>query len=460
MLQLLQYRAWALAEAYYSRVYPVLAERLHLGHSLEGLVKKQTEADLLSRIDALIYRRAAQSDVEIKIGRDEQSDLRIAKIGDKNIALIPVIGPLTKYGGLCSYGMQHYQGMINRANASANIAGIVLIMDTPGGTVDGTPEFGLTVRHSQKPVGVFGDSMVASAGLWIASQAVTIVGNKNNPTEFGSIGVLMVLPNHQNEIAAGRLPQMEIFRAKQSTEKALVNSIEPITDEGRKEIIAELTELADTFIATVKDGRGEKLNADTDGIFSGRMFDTKTSKKAGLIDEIGTLHTAIKRVADVSREREKTNVSTQTKADTMKFPKISALLGAAWAKVTGKEADDNNLTTEEQSSLEAAEQKVAQMEADNTQLKASIEEKEKTLTSLNAKIEDLNKEISTLKADKESLQAELDKKPTGHLTTVIAGEKSETQQATDPKEAAKSYLTSVDKEVAEIKSRQSQLVQE
>lgn len=270
----------------------------------------------------------------------------------------------------------------------------------------------------------------------------------------------MVLPNHQNEIAAGRLPQMEIFRAKQSTEKALVNSIEPITDEGRKEIIAELTELADTFIATVKDGRGEKLNADTDGIFSGRMFDTKTSKKAGLIDEIGTLHTAIKRVADVSREREKTNVSTQTKADTMKFPKISALLGAAWAKVTGKEADDNNLTTEEQSSLEAAEQKVAQMEADNTQLKASIEEKEKTLTSLNAKIEDLNKEISTLKADKESLQAELDKKPTGHLTTVIAGEKSETQQATDPKEAAKSYLTSVDKEVAEIKSRQSQLVQE
>jgi protease-4 len=460
MLQLLQYRAWALAEAYYSRVYPVLAERLHLGHSLEGLVKKQTEADLLSRIDALIYRRAAQSDVEIKIGRDEQSDLRIAKIGDKNIALIPVIGPLTKYGGLCSYGMQHYQGMINRANASANIAGIVLIMDTPGGTVDGTPEFGLTVRHSQKPVGVFGDSMVASAGLWIASQAVTIVGNKNNPTEFGSIGVLMVLPNHQNEIAAGRLPQMEIFRAKQSTEKALVNSIEPITDEGRKEIIAELTELADTFIATVKDGRGEKLNTETEGLFAGRMFDSKTSKKIGLIDEVGTLHTAVKRVADVAREREKINVSTQSKADTMKFPKISALLGAAWAKVFGKETEAANLTTEEQASLEAAEQKVAKMEEENARLQATIEENNKKIASLNAQVAELNTQISTLNSEKQSLQEQLDKKPTGYATTIIPGEKTETQQATDPKEAAKSYQTSVDEEVARIKTRNSQLVQE
>lgn len=462
MLQLLQYRAWALAEAYYSRVYPVLAERLHLGHSLEGLIKKQSDEDLNHRAEALMAVPRAGSNLEIKFGYDEDTGIPVAQIGDRNIALISVIGPLTKYGGLCTPGMQSYQRRINYAHSRPNIHGTVLIMDTPGGSVDGTPEFGLNVRNSVKPVGVFGDGMVASAGVWIASQAPAgIVGNSNNPTEFGSIGVLMVLPNHQNEMAAGQLPQMEIFRAKQSTEKALINSIEQITDEGRKEIIEELTEIADAFITTVKEARGEKLRPDTEGLFAGRMFDTKAAKKAGLIDEVGSIHVAVKRVADLARQGEKINVTTtQSKADTMKFPKISALLGAAWAKITGKESEANNLTTEEQSSLEAAEQKVAKMEEDNARLQATIEENTQTIASLKAQVAEQDTQISTLKSEKEQLQAELDKKATGHATTVIAGEKTETQQATDPKEAAKSYHTSVDEEVARIKTRNSQLLQE
>lgn len=461
LLQLLQYRAWALSDDYYSRIYPVLMERFHLGHNLEGLIKKQSEEDLSHRVQILIAAPHAAAGFEMKFGYDKDVNTAIATIGGRNIALIPVIGPLTKYGGLCTPGMQAYQAKINRVHDSPNIHGTVLIMDTPGGTVDGTPEFGLTVRNSAKPIGVFGDSIVASGGIWIASQAPAgIVGNANNPTSFGSIGVLMVLPNHQNEMEAGRFPKMEIFRARQSTEKALVNAIEPITEEGRKEILDELTDLADAFIKTVKDGRGEKLNTETEGLFAGRMFDSKTSKKIGLIDEVGTLHTAVKRVADVAREREKINVSTQSKADTMKFPKISALLGAAWAKVFGKETEAANLTTEEQASLEAAEQKVAKMEEENARLQATIEENNKKIASLNAQVAELNTQISTLNSEKQSLQEQLDKKPTGYATTIIPGEKTETQQATDPKEAAKSYQTSVDEEVARIKTRNSQLVQE
>lgn len=304
MLELLQYRIWMLAESYYESAYRLLSERLRLGHSLEGLIKKQDKEG----IDAIVssYLAAEPSaNMELSFSYDEATELRVAKVNGRSIALITMVGPMTKRGDLCALGMMHYQQMLARANAAAHIDGVVLIMDTPGGTVDGTPELGLAVRTSSKPVGVFGDGMVASAGLWIASQAQVIVGNKNNPTEFGSIGVLMVLPNYQNVIDAGYLPTVKIYRAKQSTEKALVNTFEAIPDEAERDLQAKLDDLASDFISVVKSGRGAKLDTKADGLFKGRMFDVTESKKIGLIDAVGTLHTAITKVAELSKQQRK-----------------------------------------------------------------------------------------------------------------------------------------------------------
>lgn len=311
MLELLQYRAWLLSEAYYENAYRLLNTRIQLGHDLDGLVKKQTAESIDAMIGAYLSvedgHPPVQAGVEMTFSSDEPTGLRIAKVNGKTIALITMVGPMTKRGDLCAYGMMHYQQMLNRANASAHIDGTVLIMDTPGGTVDGTPELGLAIRTSAKPVGVFGDGQVASAGMWLASQAQVIVGNKNNPTEFGSIGVLMMLPNYQNVMDAGMLPRMTIYRAAQSYEKALVNAIEPISAEAEKQLQADLNGIASMFINTVKQGRGAKLDTKAPGLFNGRMFDVYESKKNGLIDAIGTLQTAITKVADLAKQQKAQN---------------------------------------------------------------------------------------------------------------------------------------------------------
>lgn len=307
MLELLQYRAWLLSEAYYENAYRLLNSRLQLGHDLNGLIKKQTDETIDAMVGAYLSVEDGHppigANVEMTFSYDEPTGLRVAKANGKTIALITLVGPLTKRGDLCSFGMIHYQQMLNRVNASAHIDGAVLIMDTPGGTVDGTPELGLAIRTSAKPVGVFGDGMVASAGMWLASQAQVIVGNKNNPTEFGSIGVLMMLPNYQNVMDAGYLPKMKIYRADQSYEKALVNAIEPITEDAEKQLQADLNGIASMFISTVKSGRGAKLDTKATGLFNGRMFDVYESKKMGLIDAIGTLQTAINKVAELAKQK-------------------------------------------------------------------------------------------------------------------------------------------------------------
>ncbi|MEO5600272.1 MAG: hypothetical protein ABIR06_05020 [Cyclobacteriaceae bacterium] len=54
MLELLQYRAWLLSEAYYDNAYRLLNSRLQLCHDLDGLVKKQTAESIDAMLGAYL----------------------------------------------------------------------------------------------------------------------------------------------------------------------------------------------------------------------------------------------------------------------------------------------------------------------------------------------------------------------------------------------------------------------
>ena len=447
MLELLQYRAWALAESYFNRMYPVVQDAIRSGHNL---VVKKTIEDYVNTIQSHLFAEDNPGDVQITFARDSATNLPIARANGKNIALIPIIGPLSKYGDLCSIGMQDYQRLINIINTTASIDGGVMIMDTPGGTVDGTPEFGLAIKNSKKPMGVFGDHQVASAGLWLASQAAVIIGNKNNPTEFGSIGVLMGLPNYDNMMKAGNYPVVEIFRASQSKEKALVNPYEAISDSSREKLQSSLDSIASDFIGTVKAGRGDKLDTKAEGLFAGRMFSANDAKKIGLIDSVGTLQTAVNKVAELARQQQKLQTgTTATKATAnteMKFPKISALFGKSGKEATAEQsAEQESPATADQASMEAAEKKLADMEASIADVTAKFNAATAEAATLHASVTELTAQVSTLTGEKSTLtetntklvaenaeqKALLDKKPTGEATTIVSNPGKEANQAAD-----------------------------
>lgn len=434
MVDLFQYRHWAISESYFRDVAPRIAKLLAAGHSIDSLIKKNTVAQLTPRLRSLLEIKDESSSGPLSIAVDGSSGLPVVNQNNKNIALIPVVGGLTKYGNMCSYGMQEYQGMIASANASPNIDGIVLIMDSPGGTVDGTQEFGMSVRNSLKPVGVFGDHQVASAALWIASQASVIIGNKNNHTLFGSIGTLMITENWSKMMEAGREPIIEIIRAPQSTDKALINPVESISEKARKELSDELRGITNDFINAVKSGRGDKLNSSLEGLFSGKMFDVNTAKQNGLIDGVGTLQTTVNKVAELARQQAKEEgTKSNANNNSMKLPKLSALLGAAKSLFLGEPGTKEvSLSAEQAASLEASEQKLGEMEAENAQLKVSITAKDQASAALTTKVAELEATITSLGtekaaliADKAALQKKVDEKPAGEKTTVISAEGKE-----------------------------------
>lgn len=275
---------WAISYEYAERALALYLRSIGTDHNL---IRKQSLEELSKS-----YASASW---------DGQIGVAFAEGRKGRVAIIPMIGPLTKYGDLCSIGMQEYGAILSRIESSPEYEGIVLVMDTPGGTVDGTPELGNTISSMTKPVVVFGDGVVASAGVWLASQADYIIGNKNNPTEFGSIGVLLALPNIQNMVDVGNHPAIEIYRATKSSEKARINMVEKPDEASRQYIQDSLDETNSDFIATVKTGRGDRLNAKADGLFSGRMFSSKEAKTIGLIDSIGTLSDAINKVSTLAK---------------------------------------------------------------------------------------------------------------------------------------------------------------
>jgi ClpP class serine protease len=475
LLELLQYRAWALSESYFSRIYPVIEDAFSRG-SFDRLIKKQSLKDYMPRVHALLnievghppvsgwhdelivsYYEVDPATQKVRLASDPwtgETLIPTVKSNGKTIALLPVIGPVMKYAQACGpMGMQDIGNLLMVIEKCEEFHGGVMIMDTPGGTADGTPELGMIIAQMSKPIGVFGDGMVASAGMWLASQADVIVGNKNNPTAFGSIGTLMGKRDISNVVEAGNTPKIEIIRAPQSTEKALLNDVEPLTDELRAEIISQLRDITIDFIAAVKAGRGDKLDTKAEGLFAGRMFDVYKAKQIGLIDHVGNLQTAINKVVELTKQKASSNSNSNNSQ--MKFPKLSSLFGGTSkeAKEVTMKVTSEGLQSDDEASVTTAETKVAEMEAELTRLKADNGAKDQTLASLTAtvseqatQITNLEQSNTTIKAQLETAQAALKNAPTGSVVTVIPG-KGEEAQSTDPKVVEKNkFRTSADDE--------------
>jgi len=98
----------------------------------------------------------------------------------RSIAVIPLSGPLMKNDQSCGpIGMATIGNYIKEADSNPNIDGIILKIDSPGGTVDGTVALAEIVSNTSKPIIAFADGLIASAALWIGASADEIIAATN-----------------------------------------------------------------------------------------------------------------------------------------------------------------------------------------------------------------------------------------------------------------------------------------
>jgi protease-4 len=293
MTGILSYKAWLIEPMFAQRLAPIMLRSMEQGH-LEKFFEQNRSSN--EKIMSRFYAGIDAQPVFDMDGGDPTYFVAKSQSG-KNVAIIPMIGAITKNGDACSYGMRSYQNVMAKIQNDPKISGVVFhFNNAPGGSHDGTPEISDAIFNFRKNTVGFVDGMAASAHYYMASQTKHIMMNRLTDSEVGSIGSLIISENIQNMIDAGRWPSIEIIRAPQSVNKALFNFVEKLPDQVRKELNEDLKAGVDGFISDVKRGRGDVLSNDPE-IFTGKMYSTDIAIEKGLADSKGTLQDAVNKAA-------------------------------------------------------------------------------------------------------------------------------------------------------------------
>ncbi|UGY14602.1 S49 family peptidase [Bradyrhizobium septentrionale] len=250
----------------------------------------------ISSIDALVALEvSALADC---LARAEQRQALVAAAAAQasssasKIALVSVAGGLTPRGSWFGSSLSGIAAQVTRAADDQDVAGIVLDVDSPGGTVSGTVEAATAVAAAaaKKPVVAIANTLAASAAYWIASQAGELVMTPS--ADVGSIGAMIM---HQD--ISGWLDQvgikMTIVRSEQSPNKNEAHPFAPLSDEARAYLQGRANEAGADFVKAVASGRRVSQTKVREEFGQGRMVGAREAVARGMADRIATLDQVI-----------------------------------------------------------------------------------------------------------------------------------------------------------------------
>lgn len=234
--------------------------------------------------------------VEAKLGHPLASDAKGYTIQD-GVAVLPVDGVIAKRANLF---MQISGGtsseLIGRdfktALADPSVHSIILAIDSPGGTVDGTITLADMVAASTKPVVALASGTMASAAYWIGS-AASAVYITDATTVVGSIGVVATHTDVSKSQDAQGIKTTEIAAGKY---KRIASSYEPLSTEGRQTIQDQVDYTYALFVDAVAKQRGISAKQVLSDMADGRIFIGQQAIDAGLVDGVSTLDALVQQL--------------------------------------------------------------------------------------------------------------------------------------------------------------------
>lgn len=213
----------------------------------------------------------------------------LSKQGD--IAVINVHGRLTNTEAWYSelLGDSTYpairEALINAAQ-DPSVKAIALDIKSGGGTVSGvqdTADLVARIDTGVKPVYAYSDGTIASAAYWLGCSARSL--EIGATTEIGSIGVLAV---HQENSKMMQDMGVKTTVIRSGRFKALGHSAEPLSEEGKQVIQAQVDQLSQMFVEHVAQARKTTATLVDQNMGQGRMFIGKAGVDVGLADGVSS----------------------------------------------------------------------------------------------------------------------------------------------------------------------------
>lgn len=221
------------------------------------------------------------------------------------IARIDLSGPMTKYptsfqalfGGTSTLRVRE---ALRAAARDPEVLGIMLVIDSPGGTAAGTSDLADEIRraNARKPVYTFAEDLAASAALWALAQGRKVFANVG--AEVGSIGTYMVVYDTSGAYARENV-KVHVISSAPPIKGAGVDGTE-ITPAQLAEWERRAKDLADLFVGEVATGRRmERKKAEA--LATGQVWVADKARDFGLIDDVVSLDEAMRRLRSEAMEQ-------------------------------------------------------------------------------------------------------------------------------------------------------------
>ena len=346
-----------------------------------------------------------------------------------SIAVIKVEGVILKDDYCGAPGTQTMDRWVREARDNDNIIGIIIHVNSGGGSVEGTGEFATTIKETTaiKPVIGWCDGLVASAGYWIFSSCTECYVSFAT-VEIGSIGTAINMYDNREMLKMMGYKRVYV-NADASVDKNMAPQRAMDGEYGDLKTYI-LNPTNDIFLAAVKVNRPDLVLTESEGKdqfgktvtriepLSGHVYIAGAAIENGLIDGIRSFEGVCDRVLELS-ENPTANSQKSNNMFGNKFSKLSALAGVAAASITAEQVEEVNKQISAQNiegvtlCLDSELEKYAKSEnstaaADLVKANSTIEELRTQLKAEQDKVTTLTEEKSTLTTSNETLQAKVE----------------------------------------------------
>lgn len=184
---------------------------------------------------------------------------------------------------------------IASADSQPDVKAVLVLVDSPGGSVVASKELYNAVRALNKSSVSYINELAASGGYYVAAGTDYIVANPDSIT--GSIGARATFTELSGLFGKLGINETTI---KTGSLKDMGSPSRQMTDEERAIIEGIINESFQQFKSDVEAGRGNRLDGNLFATaLDARILSGRQAKKTGLVDELGNKKTAIKKAAQL-----------------------------------------------------------------------------------------------------------------------------------------------------------------
>jgi len=226
--------------------------------------------------------------------------------GDAKVLMLEVEGVITETSDVADFFGTVSEGTVGRVREELDLArkddkvkALILRINSPGGTVTGSDllydEIQRFKQDRKVPVVAQLMGTAASGGYYVALAADEIHAERTTVT--GSIGVIFSGFNIAGLMEKFGIENQTITSGNFKDAGSMLRRMRP---EERAQLQSVINDLYARFVEVVQTGRKKLTPEQIRALADGRIFSATQAMKAGLIDEIGSLDSSVRRARELA----------------------------------------------------------------------------------------------------------------------------------------------------------------